>query len=135
MVHFEIPVNDIERAINFYKKIFDWHIEKVDMPKEGATEGEPYYMVRTTEVDENNMSKEQGAINGGLMKRISPAQAFMNYVSVASIDKTLADIQANGGTVKMPKTEIGSGMGWIAAFQDTEDNVVGIHEKNNHQKK
>ena len=28
----------------------------------------------------------------------------------------------------MPKTEIGSGMGWIAAFKDTEGNAMGVHQ-------
>ena len=28
----------------------------------------------------------------------------------------------------MPKTEIGTGMGWIAAFQDTEGNLMGFHQ-------
>lgn len=28
----------------------------------------------------------------------------------------------------MPKTEIAPGMGWIAAFEDTEGNIMGFHE-------
>ena len=33
-----------------------------------------------------------------------------------------------GGTVALPKQEIGQGMGWIAAFLDTEGNLMGFHE-------
>lgn len=52
----------------------------------------------------------------------------MNYVAVKSIDAFLKKVEAAGGTICMPKTEIGSGMGWIAAFKDTEGNMMGFHE-------
>lgn len=29
----------------------------------------------------------------------------------------------------MPKQEIGKGMGWIAAFKDSEGNIMGLHEQ------
>ncbi|MBI5389782.1 hypothetical protein HZB01_05390 [Candidatus Woesearchaeota archaeon] len=51
----------------------------------------------------------------------------MGY-SNSSIDKTLKKAQANGATTCMPKQEIGKGMGWIAAFRDTEGNIMGLHE-------
>ena len=123
IVHFEIPADDVERAEEFYTKTFGWKIEKFDMP-----EGDPYYMVYAAETDENNMVKKQGQINGGMMKRKDPAQPFMNYLSVDSIEDALKDIKANGGTEAMPKTEIAPSMGWIAAFKDTEGNLMGLHE-------
>ena len=92
---------------------------------EGAAE---YYGVRTTEVDEKFQPKTPGAINGGLMKRQNAGQPFMNYISVDSIDEMLKTIEANGGTVALPKTEIAPNMGWIAAFKDTENNLMGLHE-------
>lgn len=124
IVHFEIPADDVERAEDFYKKTFGWKISKFDMP-DGA---DPYYIVHTVETDENQMPKEAGGINGGLMKRKDPAQPFMNYISVESIEKALEDVQANGGEVAMPKTEIAPGMGWIGAFKDTEGNLMGLHQ-------
>jgi hypothetical protein len=33
-----------------------------------------------------------------------------------------------GGIIVLPKTEIAPNMGWIAAFKDTEGNVMGFHE-------
>lgn len=128
IVHFEIPVDDVERAKTFYTTVFDWQIEKFDMPAEGSTQGEPYYMVRTTEVGENNMPKTPGGINGGLMKRQQDGQPFMNYVSVTSIEETLKMITSNGGITLMPKMEIGANMGWIAVFKDTEGNMMGLHQ-------
>ena len=62
------------------------------------------------------------------MQRKMPGQPFMNYINVPSIDESLTAIEKAGGKVAMPKTEIGSGMGWIAAFIDTEGNIMGFHQ-------
>jgi len=122
IVHFEMPADNVARAKKFYEKTFGWNIEKFPLP-----EGE-YWIVRTTEVDEKMRPTSPG-INGGLMQRKSPQQPFMNYISVESIDKALADIRKNGGVVVLPKQEIGKGMGWLAAFKDTEGNIMGIHQE------
>ena len=123
IVHFEIPADNVERAKEFYEKTFGWQIEKFEYP------GEPYWAVRTVDVDKKMMPKTPGAINGGLMKRKDPRQPFMNYISVESIDKMSKKIKANMGKIIMPKQEIGKGMGWIAAFKDTEGNIVGLHQE------
>lgn len=63
-----------------------------------------------------------------MMKRKMPGQPFMNYVSVDSIDDFCKKVEAAGGTIALPKQEIGQGMGWIAVFQDTEGNMMGFHQ-------
>ena len=123
IVHFEIPADDVERAIAFYQKTFGWQINTFDMPS-----GEPYYGVQTTPVDEKHQPIKPGAINGGLMKRKMPGQPFMNYIQVDSIDEAVKLIEANGGMIVLPKTEIAPNMGWIAAFKDPEQNLMGLHE-------
>ena len=123
IVHFEIPADNVPRAKKFYEKTFSWKIEKFSAP------GMDYWMVRTTEVDKKMMPTKPGAINGGMMKRKNPGQPFMNYISVESVEKACRAIAANGGTIIMPKQEIGKGMGWIAAFKDTEGNIMGLHEE------
>lgn len=128
IVHFEIPADDVERAMDFYTKTFGWSFNKFDMGPESSTNGEPYYGVCTTPMDENHQPKTPGAINGGLMKRAHPGHVFTNYVNVDSIDTALENITTNGGTVIMQKTEISPGMGWIAMFKDTENNMMGLHE-------
>lgn len=135
IVHFEIPADDVERAKEFYTKTFGWKINKFEMPADSSTGGEPYYSVTTTETDEDHMVKTPGAINGGLMKRMKPGQVFTNYISVPSISSALEDITSNGGTVIMPRTEIAPGMGWIAMFKDTENNMMGLHELSVEHKK
>ena len=64
VVHFEIPVDDVERARGFYGTVFEWGI----VPMDDAD----YTLVLTTPVDEkgpieNRTPIAPGAINGGLM--------------------------------------------------------------------
>ncbi len=135
IVHFEIPADDVERAQAFYQETFGWGFHKFDMPSDGSTGGDPYYGVSTTEVDENHMPTKPGTINGGLMKRKAPGQPFMNYIQAESIDDVLPKIKEHGGEITLPKTEIAPGMGWIAAFKDTEGNMMGLHELSAEHKK
>ena len=113
ITHFEIPADDVKRAKKFYEKVMGWKISdpwKMD-----------YFMVETKE-------KKEPGINGGMMQRKMPGQPFMNYVSVESIEAACKKVEKAGGTVVMPKLEIGPGMGWIAAFKDTEGNLMGFHQ-------
>jgi predicted enzyme related to lactoylglutathione lyase len=116
IVHFEIPADDIARAKAFYEKTFGWKIKPFPMPP-----GHEYYGVTTRK-------KGEPGIDGGMMKRNMPGQPFTNYITVKSIEAMNQVVQANGGTVILPKQEIGKGMGWIAAFKDPENNVIGLHE-------
>jgi len=120
IVHFEIPADDVKRAREFYGKIFDWKFSKFP-------HGE-YWTVYTSDVDENRMPTRPGAINGGLTKREKPGQPFLNYIFVESIDEIIPKIEANGGTIVQPKTEISKEIGSFALFRDTEGNVMGIVE-------
>ena len=124
IVHFEIPADDVSRAKQFYENVFDWKIEKFPMP-EGM---EDYWSVITTAIGKDKMPTKPGAINGGLMKRKETGQPFMNYIAVESIDKMVKSVEAHGGTICMEKREIAPNMGWIAAFKDTEGNILGLHQ-------
>jgi len=135
IVHFEIPADDVDRAIDFYKTIFGWEIEKMDMPEDSSTGGDPYYAVRTAPVDDKGLVKEPGSINGGLMKRKDPRQPFTNYINVKSIDEILKQVVEKGGMVIVPKTEIAKGMGYIATFKDLENNILGLHEMGESEEK
>jgi predicted enzyme related to lactoylglutathione lyase len=117
IVHFEIPADDVARARAFYEGVFGWKIKQFPMPAGGPE----YYGVTTRKEGENG-------INGGLMKRNMPGQPFANYVDVKSIDDFLGKIQANGGSVIMPRQEIAPGMGSIAVFKDTEGNTMGLYQ-------
>ena len=113
VVHFEIPADDLTRAVGFYKTVFGWKITdpmKMD-----------YFICETKDA--------QGfGIDGGIMQRKMPGQPFTNYVLTLSIDSMLPKVTAAGGVIVVPKMEIGKGVGWIACFKDTEGNIIGLHQ-------
>lgn len=119
VVHFEIPFDNKQRAMKFYADTFGWQL--TDMPEMS------YVVASTVEVNDQQMPKEPGAINGGLMQRPKEAPNPTIYVGVASVDSAIARVTQAGGTVVTPKTPI-PGMGAYARVADTEGNVIGLFE-------
>jgi len=115
VVHFELPVEDPERASTFYRKVFGWTIQKWDGSQE-------YWLVTTG-------AKEMPGIDGGLMRACaeSPARTPINTIDVPAIDEYIAKVEAAGGKVIMPKTAI-SGVGQFAYCADTEGVIFGMME-------
>jgi uncharacterized protein len=123
VLHFEIPVDDRARAKEFYRSAFDWQLDDADM---GG--GNIYTTVITTPIDEQSrIPTEPGAINGGLMQRTPDTPAPVVTIGVAGIDDALKKVEAGGGSVVQPRTEIPN-MGAFAYFRDSEGNVVGLWE-------
>jgi predicted enzyme related to lactoylglutathione lyase len=98
IVHFEIPADDISRAKDFYSLTFGWQLD--DMP-----EGIDYTIIRTVDVDEQQMPKEPGAINGGMMKRSSDTPSPVITINVDAIDDALKKVESGGGSTVLPRTE------------------------------
>jgi predicted enzyme related to lactoylglutathione lyase len=117
VTHFEIPVDDMSRAKDFYKKIFGWEIN--DIPEM------EYSLVTTVPTDEKNMPKETGAINGGMLKKDDTSTSPVIVIDVSSLDEYLKKIESAGGKVVLPKVEVGD-FGLYARITDTEGNIIGI---------
>jgi uncharacterized protein len=111
VIHFEINVDNPERASKFYGDTFGWQFQKWGGPSE-------YWMVTTGE-------DSQPGINGGMMKRPHPGAATVNTLGVESVDDSIAAVTKNGGKVVMPKTPIPT-IGWFAYCTDTEGNTFGV---------
>ena len=122
VVHFEIPVDDVGRAKEFYGSIFDWDLADSDM---GG--GMIYTTARTVSVDANMVPTEAGAINGGIMRRTPDTPAPVITIQVDSIDDALKKVEAGGGSTVQPRTEIPN-MGAFGYFKDSEGNVMGLWE-------
>jgi uncharacterized protein len=122
-VHFEIPVDDTARAKEFYRAAFEWQLDDQDM---GG--GQMYTLATTTPIDEQSrLPTEPGGINGGIMQRTPDLPAPVITIGVDGIDDTLKKVEAGGGTVVQPRTEI-PGQGAFAYFKDSEGNVLGLWE-------
>jgi uncharacterized protein len=119
VVHFEIPFDNKERAMKFYTESFGWQL--ADMPQMN------YVTAQSVAVDDKQMPKEPGAINGGLFPRPKEAPNPTIYVDVKSVPEALKKVQAAGGKVITPHTPI-PGMGSYARVADTEGNVIGLFQ-------
>jgi predicted enzyme related to lactoylglutathione lyase len=108
--HFEIPVDDPDRAEAFYRTVFGWTFQRF----EGAPE---YYGMATT-------GDDNPGINGALFQRDEGSVTTLT-MSVDSIEDATASVTANGGKVLQGKTPI-PGMGWFATYEDTEGNRIGV---------
>jgi hypothetical protein len=117
VVHFEIPVDDLERAQSFYREAFGWKMSP--MPELS------YTIVTTAGVDGQGRPTEPGAINGGMLVRQEPVSGPVVVINVDDIDAALRQVQQLGGQVLRPATAVGE-MGYSAYVVDTEGNTVGL---------
>jgi hypothetical protein len=117
VVHFEVPVDDLERAQSFYREAFGWRLTA--MPEMA------YTIVTTAAVDEQGRPTEPGAINGGILIRQAPVTSPVIVINVDDVDSALARVRDLGGNVLQPKTAVGD-MGYSAYFTDPEGNVTGL---------
>ncbi len=120
ITHFNVPADDVERAKKFYTELFGWKIEKLPGPME-------YYGISTT-----NEKGEEG-FGGGMSKREDSNETITNYVDVPSIDEYAAKVEKLGGKMVTPKMSV-PGYGYLAVCLDTEHNVFGLWETDEHAK-
>ncbi len=117
VVYFEIPVNDMNRAMFFYKNVFNF-----DFTQEI--------------VDSNNMAffpfeSENTGISGALAKGAiyKPTNdGVLIYFTTENIDKTLKLAVLKGGKILYHKTN--NGIGFVAEFEDTEGNRIALYQAN-----
>ena len=112
IVHFEIPVDDAERASAFYRDTLGWQIAGF-----GA---QPYWLV-TAGADD-----EPGA-NGALIARGDVHRSPVLIAGVEDIDATIHKVEVGGGRMLQGKLPV-PGVGWSAYFLDPEGNTVGIFQ-------
>ena len=129
VVHFEIPADQPERAAKFYRELFGWDISRFE-GSANEREGFEYWMVKTVPTDGEGRPTRTG-VNGGLMRRMMPGQAPVNYIAVENVDEYTRRAEQLGAKLMMPKTPV-PGMGWFAQLTDTEGNVFAIWELDPH---
>ena len=110
VIHFEIPVDNADRAKSFYEQTFGWQIQKWGGP-------EDYWLIDSANGDEPG-------INGALTLR-SSTEHTVNTISVPSCEEYLTRIEAAGGKAVTQRMTV-PGVGFMAYCIDTEGNVFGI---------
>ena len=110
-IHFDIPIDQPERAERFYSQLLGWSMQKAPVPNM------EYWVIRAAE----------GDALGGLIKRTAPGQVSINYYTVPSIDEALKKVGDLGGRVSVAKSAIPH-VGYNAQCIDTEGNAFGLWE-------
>lgn len=115
IVHFDLPVDNVERAKKFYEKLFGWKFNQVPMPV-------PFYLIETKDLNGNP------GVGGGMGERRLPEQSTMNYIGVPSVEEYIAKVKELGGNIIMQKTAV-PGWGYLAICVDTENNTFGLWQE------
>ena len=112
---FEIPVSDFPRAQAFYETILATKMERMDM---GPT------VMGMFPADQSSVG---GAIvfDGSSQPSANGTVVYLNGGD--DLAPILGRVQAAGGRIVVPKTEIGNDFGFFAHFLDSEGNKVGLH--------
>lgn len=119
---FEIPATDLERAKKFYSKVF-------------AVEMSPVQEMTGIKMISFPMEMGSGKVSGALVKSemhkpSSEGGAVLYLNANPSIQEVIGRVEAAGGKVVMPKTQISPEIGYMAFFTDSEGNRVGLHAQN-----
>jgi len=114
----EIPTSDFSRAVAFYQAILDINIEEIEMDE-----------VKMGLFPNSGAGISIQLIHGNDYK--TSADGTIIYLNGGDDLQKVADkIEANGGKIVVPKTEIGPEMGFFAMFIDPEGNKLGLHSFN-----
>ncbi|MFQ5907601.1 MAG: VOC family protein [Thermoplasmata archaeon] len=109
IVHIELPIKDTDRAKKFYGDLFGWTFQ--DIPEMNYTLFEP-----------------ANPPGGGMFipqeGQFAP-QGVLNYILVEDTDAKAKEIEAAGGEILVPTTEV-PGNGWFVVFRDPEGSVLAI---------
>lgn len=113
---FDIYVNDMNRAVQFYERVLQQTLSPIGDPT-----GETQMMAFTTDMS------VYGA--GGALVRSKQARpgagGTLVYFSVQDCGVEADRVVDAGGKVVRPKFSIGE-FGWIAVCEDTEGNLFGL---------
>ena len=111
VVHFELPADDPQRAVGFYRDVFGWQVED--------WHGDVEYYLASTGPD------GEPGINGAILRRQAPVTRSVTTIQVESLNDTLEKLKSAGGAVIDGNRAV-TGIGWHAYCEDSEGNVIGV---------
>ena len=115
---FEIGTTDLERATKFYETIFNVKLAPLDMDN---------IKMRMFPIDD--MMGVGGALvdSGGFHKPSATDGPLIYLNGNPDVQIVLDRVEAAGGKIMVPKTEISPEYGYMAVIIDTEGNRIGLH--------
>jgi len=111
---FEIATKDLERAKNFYAKVFELEFQFIEMPDSKM------YMFG----DPKGVGSSGALLHSS--DSIPSADGTRVYFECEDLAVEAERIDKAGGKLIVPKTDIGE-FGYFGLFIDTEGNRIGLH--------
>ena len=115
---FEIPAVDLDRAKKFYQEIFAQEFYDYEMPG--------YKMV--------GFPCDQDGVGGAICKAegmVPSKTGVIIYLNGGDdLSVVLNRVEAAGGSIVVPKTQISPEIGYFAHFIDSEGNLIALHSMN-----
>ena len=115
---FEIPATDLNRAQKFYETIFGIALNPLDMPN---------IKMRIFPL-EDRMGVGGAIVDSGGFHKPSVTDGPLVYLNAnPDVQQVLDKVEAAGGKIMVPKTEISPEYGCMAVMIDTEGNRIALH--------
>lgn len=115
---FEIPVSDLNRAQKFYETIFDIQMIPMDMPQ---------LKMRVFPVEDPKAVGGAICQRGSFYKPSTKRGPLVYLNGNPDVQMILDKVEAAGGKIVIPKTQISPDQGYMAVFLDNEGNRLALH--------
>jgi hypothetical protein len=113
---FEVPVANLDRAMNFYSNVFEYTFETLNTPLHAMA----FFNVH---------SGVGGALVYGDGCIPSHTGTLLYFNAIGGIDLSLERVIANGGQILMGKTLINEEVGFYSLVLDSEGNRLALCSK------
>jgi predicted enzyme related to lactoylglutathione lyase len=118
---FEIPTGDMERAIQFYKDVFGFEFHRMKMPQ--------LDMAMFPSVNDGMGSGGALVHNKEFYKPLDNGVLIYFTSPSGNVANELGKVEAAGGKIFVPRTQISEEYGYMGIIIDTEGNRIGLHSR------
>jgi len=116
---FEIPTAELDRATKFYETIFGFTLHPMDLPN---------IKMRMFPIEDMVNGVGGALVDSGGFHNPSATDGPLIYLNGNPDVQILLDkVEAAGGKILVPKTEISPEFGYMAVIIDTEGNRIAFH--------
>jgi uncharacterized protein len=116
---FEIGTTNLGRATKFYETIFGITLNPLDMPN---------IKMRMFPLDDVMTGVGGALVDSGGFHKPSATDGPLIYLNGnPDVQNVLDKVEAAGGEIMVPKTQISPEYGYMAVFIDTEGNRIALH--------
>ena len=116
---FEIPVTNIQRAKIFYDAVFNVEVQVQDF---GGT------LMGWFPFVEGKLGASGSLIQNKAYEP-SDSKGVLIYFSSEDVNNEINRVEAAGGKIIKPKTQISPDIGYMALFIDCEGNRIALHSR------